>query len=241
MKKEILAIIPARGGSKGIKRKNMLLLEGIPLIQYTITAAVNSRLINRVMVNSDDEEIIKYAGEQGIETLIRPAELAQDHTPMKDVINHHLDFLKQTENYVPNIIVLLQPTSPLRGAKHIDEALDKMLNCDCDAMVSVEEEPHLHSPYSVMKINEEGYLEFFLKEGEKFTSRQEKPKFYARNGAAIYAVTTEAYQTTGSLYGTKCVPYEMLPEDSVDIDSPLDVYIVKSMMEYKKDREHNQQ
>ena len=157
---------------------------------------------------------------------------------MKDVINHHLNWLKEKEGYEPDIIVLLQPTSPLRTAEHIDEALGNMLSSDCDAMVSVEEEPHLHSPYSVMKINKEGYLEFFLKEGQKFTSRQEKPKLYARNGAAIYAVTTEAYLSTGSLYGTKCIPYEMLPEDSVDIDTPIDVYLVRSMMQYKKDKKN---
>lgn len=239
MKKEILAIIPARGGSKGIKRKNMLLLEGIPLIQYTITAAKESRLVTRVIVNSDDEEILKYARGQKTEVLKRPAELAQDNTPMKDVINHQLEWLKKKEGYIPDIIVLLQPTSPLRTAQHIDEALDKMLSMECDALVSVVEEPHLHSPYSVMKINEKGYLEFFMKEGQKFTSRQEKPRFYARNGAAIYAVETEVYQETGSFYGTNCIPYEMLPEDSVDIDEPLDVYLVKSMMQYKKDRGNN--
>ena len=234
-----MAIIPARGGSKGIKRKNMLLLEGIPLIQYSITAAKESRLVTRVMVNSDDEEILAYAREQKIEVLERPAELAQDNTPMKDVINHQLNLLKEEEGYVPDIIVLLQPTSPLRTSRHIDEALEKMLDAECDALVSVVEEPHLHSPYSVMKINEDGYLEFFLKEGQKFTSRQEKPKFYARNGAAIYAVETESYLKTGSFYGTRCIPYEMLPEDSVDIDEPLDVYLVKSMMQYKKDRGNN--
>ena len=239
MKKEILAIIPARGGSKGIKRKNMLLLEGIPLIQYTITAAKESSLVTRVIVNSDGEEILSYAREQKTEVLKRPAELAQDNTPMKEVIHHQLDWLKKEENYIPDIIVLLQPTSPLRTSQHIDEALEKMLSTDCDALVSVVEEPHLHSPYSVMKINEKGYLEFFLKEGQKFTSRQEKPKFYARNGAAIYAVETQAYLSTGSFYGTSCIPYEMLPEDSVDIDEPLDVYFVKSMIQYKKDRESN--
>lgn len=236
MRKEILAMIPARGGSKGIKRKNLLLIEGIPLIQYTINAAKNSKYITRFIVNSDDEEILEYARHQSIEVLERPAELAQDNTPMKDVIFHQLEYLKNTEQYCPDIFVLLQPTSPLRTAQHIDQALEKMLLSNCDALVSVEEEPHLHSPYSVMQINKDGYLEFFLKEGQKFTSRQEKPKFYARNGAAIYAVTVEAYMSTGSLYGTKCVPFEMTPEDSVDIDSMLDVYVLKSMLQYKRDQ-----
>lgn len=241
MKKEILAIIPARGGSKGIKRKNMLLIEGVPLIQYTISAAMGCSLITRVMVNSDDKEIIEYASGQGVEVIVRPDNLAQDDTPMKEVIDYQLAWLKEKENYVPDMIVLLQPTSPLRTASHIEEALTKMIHSDCDAMVSVVEEPHLHSPFSVMKINEEGYLEFFMKEGSKYTRRQDKPKFYARNGAAIYAVDTKVYQQTGSLYGTKCIPFEMLSEDSVDIDEPLDVYMVKSIMQYKHDKERNRE
>lgn len=232
--KEILAIIPARGGSKGIKRKNLYPIEGKALIQYTIDAAKESQRITRFIVNSDDEEIIAYAKKQGVEVMVRPERFAQDNSPMKDVIMHQLEFLKEQENYKPDAFILLQPTSPLRTAKHIDEALELMSAKECDALVSVEEEPHLHSPYSVMKINEAGYLEFFLPEGQKFTSRQEKPKFYARNGAAIYAVKTDVYYETGSLYGTKCIPYIMNPEESVDIDSMLDIFIAEAMLKYMR-------
>lgn len=236
-KKEILAIIPARGGSKGIKRKNLYSIEGKPLIQYTIEAAKESKYITRCIVNSDDKDIIIFAKKFGIETWVRPEKLAQDNTPMKDVIMYQLQMLKNEEDYIPDFIVLLQPTSPLRTSQHIDEAMEKLLNTECDALVSVEVEPHLHSPYSVMQVNLDGYLEFFLKDGQKYTSRQEKPKFYARNGAAIYAVATDIYMETGSLYGTKCIAYEMLPEDSVDIDSILDIYILEAMMKYKRDVE----
>ena len=237
-KKEILAIIPARGGSKGIKHKNMVLVDGKPLIQYTIEAAKESRYITRAIVNSDDEEILRFAESQDIETVVRPSELAQDNTPMKDVICDQLSRLKQKENYVPDIILLLQPTSPLRTGRHIDEAMKKLIYSDGDALVSVEEEPHLHSPYSVMRLNEKGYLEFFMKEGQRFTSRQEKPKFYARNGAAIYAVYTDIYMKTGSLYGTKCVPYEMAAEDSVDIDDQLDLFVAECMLKYRQDKDN---
>lgn len=237
-KKEILAIIPARGGSKGIKHKNMVLIEGKPLIQYTIEAAKGSRYITRAIVNSDDEEILHFAETQNMEIAVRPVELAQDDTPMKDVICEQLSRLKQKENYVPDIIVLLQPTSPLRTGKHIDEAMEKLIYSDGDALVSVEEEPHLHSPYSVMRLNAEGYLEFFIKEGQRFTSRQEKPKFYARNGAAIYAVYTDIYLKTGNLYGTKCVPYEMAAEDSVDIDDQLDLFLAGCMLKYRQEKDN---
>ena len=237
-KKEILAIIPARGGSKGIKHKNMVLVDGKPLIQYTIEAAKESRYITRTIVNSDDEEILRFAESQDIETVVRPSELAQNNTPMKDVICDQLSRLKQKENYVPDIILLLQPTSPLRTGRHIDEAMKKLIYSDGDALVSVEEEPHLHSPYSVMRLNEKGYLEFFMKEGQRFTSRQEKPKFYARNGAAIYAVYTDIYMKTGSLYGTKCVPYEMAAEDSVDIDDQLDLFVAECMLKYRQEKDN---
>lgn len=237
-KKEILAIIPARGGSKGIKHKNMVLVDGKPLIQYTIEAAKESRYITRTIVNPDDEEILRFAESQDIETVVRPSELAQDNTPMKDVICDQLSRLKQKENYVPDIILLLQPTSPLRTGRHIDEAMKKLIYSDGDALVSVEEEPHLHSPYSVMRLNEKGYLEFFMKEGQRFTSRQEKPKFYARNGAAIYAVYTDIYMKTGSLYGTKCVPYEMAAEDSVDIDDQLDLFVAECMLKYRQEKDN---
>lgn len=234
MSAEILAIIPARGGSKGIPHKNIADLCGRPLIQYTLDAALGSRLITKVTVNSDDEEILRVAAPSGAQLIKRPAELAQDNTPMKDVIVAELALLREQENYVPDILILLQPTSPLRTATHIDEALQAMLDTDCDAMVSVEEEPHLHSPYSVMQKNADGYLEFFLKDGMKFTSRQEKPVFYARNGAAMYAVRTDVYLETGSLYGTKCIPYLMRREDSIDIDAPLDLYLAECMMKYNK-------
>ncbi len=233
-KKEILAIIPARGGSKGIKRKNMIPLEGKPLIQYSIDAALNSRYITRVTVNSDDAEILEYASSKGVEVVKRPQNLAEDNTPMNAVLVDQLQKMKAQEKYIPDIIVLLQPTSPLRTSTHIDEALEKMLGCDCNAMVSVVEEPHLYSPYSVMKMNGDGFLEFFIEEGKCFTSRQDKPKFYARNGAAIYAVYTDIYLACGSLYGTKCIPYEMKEEESIDIDRPLDLYLAECMMEYKK-------
>ena len=99
MSKEILAIIPARGGSKGIKRKNLVPIEGKPLIQYTIDAAIGSKYVTRVTVNSEDTEIVEYATNQGIEVIVRPDELAQDTTPMKDVIFYELQYLKEQEKF----------------------------------------------------------------------------------------------------------------------------------------------
>lgn len=231
--KTVLAIIPARAGSKGIVGKNMIDLMGKPLIKYSIDAACGSKYIDKIVVNTDDTKILEFAKENQVGICQRPEKLAQDDTPMKSVIDYQLELLKKEEGFIPDIFILLQPTSPLRTSKHIDEALECMMKADGDAVVSVIEEPHLYSPYSVMQMNELGYLDFFISEGKKYTSRQQKPKMYARNGAAIYAVCTEVYQTTNSLYGNKCAAYIMQEEDSVDIDKELDLYLAECLIKYR--------
>lgn len=228
---EILALIPARGGSKGIPHKNTVDLCGKPLLQYTIEAAKESKLVTRTIVSTDDESIANIAMKIGVEVMRRPIELSGDMTPMKDVIDYVISQLDQ-EEYKPDVLVLLQPTSPLRTAKHIDEALLSMLDdSNADAVVSVIELPHLHSPLKIMKTNSKGYLEFYLQGGEQYTLRQTLPKFYARNGAAIYAVKVESYKQTKSLYGTNCLPYVMSQNESIDIDDIGDIEIAKYYLE----------
>lgn len=227
---EILAIIPARGGSKGIPHKNIVDLCGKPLIQYAIDAAKESKLITRTVVSTDDIEIANVARALDAEVLMRPEELSTDSVPMKDVINHILDTLAK-DGYSPEMFVLLQPTSPLRTANHIDEALSKMIDDDkADAVVSVIPLPHQYSPLKIMCSNDSGYLDFYSKDGEKYTTRQELPTFYARNGAAIYAITTSSYRDTGSLYGTHCIPYIMNQFNSVDIDDIFDLTIAECLI-----------
>ena len=231
--KTVLAIIPARAGSKGIIGKNMVNLMGKPLIKYSIDAACGSKYIDKIVVNTDDTRIIEFAQKDHVGICHRPEALAQDSTPMKAVIDYQLEILKKEEGFSPDIFILLQPTSPLRTSTHIDEALECMVKTNGDAVVSVVEEPHLYSPYSVMQMNESGYLDFFIADGKKYTSRQEKPKMYARNGAAIYAVYTEVYKATNSLYGNKCAAYIMQEEDSVDIDKKLDLYLAECLIKYR--------
>lgn len=236
---EILAIVPARGGSKGIPHKNIVDLCGKPLIHYTLEAAKKSKLITRIIVSTDDESIKEKCEELGVEVKMRPEALSTDSAPMKAVIDHLLSELA-AEGYKPDIFVLLQPTSPLRTEKHIDEALENMINDDkADATVSVIELPHQYSPLKIMKQNENGYLGFYQEDGEKYTTRQELPVLYARNGAAIYSVYTDVYMDTKSLYGNKCLPYIMLEEDSVDIDSMHDLCLARylfSEANYYKDK-----
>ena len=122
LKKNILGIIPARGGSKGIPRKNIKPLHGKPLIYYTIKEALKSKFLNRVVVSTEDNDIAEIAKKFGAKVIKRPKELARDETPIRDVVIHVLNKFKE-KKYIPDAVVLLQPSSPLRKAHHIDEAI----------------------------------------------------------------------------------------------------------------------
>ena len=230
----ILAIVPARGGSKGIPGKNMVDLNGKPLMQYTFDAAKESKYIDRILLSTDDEKFAEFGRSQGIEVEMRPEELATDTAVMKDVINYHLDRLAE-KGYTPDIFILLQPTSPLRTAQHIDDALKLLIEDEtADAIVSVMDMPHQYLPMKIMKMDDSGALKFYQEDGEKYTTRQALPHLYARNGAAIYAVYTDVYRKTGSLYGTRCLPYVMEEEDSVDIDKPFDLFLADCILKSRQ-------
>ncbi|MCB9094302.1 MAG: acylneuraminate cytidylyltransferase family protein [Halobacteriovoraceae bacterium] len=232
-KKEVLAIIPARGGSKGIKNKNLYPLCGQPLIQYTLDAAKKSKLITRTILSTDDEQIRKFCLERGIEIpFMRPVELADDLTPMIDVLLYTVEKLAENENYKPDYILLLQPTSPLRTSEHIDEALTKLLNSDADSVVSVEGVPHRFSPESVM-VEEGEYLKPYLPIEEKKNLRQLKKGYFARNGAAIYAFSYHTLVEKNSIYGEKILSLKMDRKSSIDIDDILDIEIAEFFLSQK--------
>ncbi len=234
MRSEILAIIPARGGSKAIPLKNLAMLGGKPLLQYTIDAAKQSKLITRIILSSDHKEIIRYAHQQGIEVpFVRPAELARDTTPMIEVVEHAVKYLVNKESYRPDYIVLLQPTSPLRTAQHIDEALMLLLDSEADSVVSVVDVPHQFNPYSVM-LQQGNFLVPFLEFDETRNLRQLKPRFYARNGPAVCALTYECLIQKKSLYGEKILPYVMDRAESIDIDDSWDLSIAEYLLKIRE-------
>ena len=142
MDKKICAIIPARGGSKGIPRKNIQLVAGKPLIAYSIEKALQSKHINRVLVSTDDNEIAHVANTYGAEVLMRPKQLAQDDTPDLPVIQHILQELKKHENYVPEYVVHIRPTCPLRSVSDIDSAIENIINIPCDSVRTISEVKH---------------------------------------------------------------------------------------------------
>lgn len=215
-----LAVIPARGGSKGVPYKNIRLLDGKPLIAYTIEAAIASGVVDRLLVSTDDPEIAKFSRLLGAEVLIRPSALAEDETPTLPVLRHTLAVLAET-GYIPDAVMTLQPTSPLRTAKHIAEAAEVFASDpDADSLVSCVAVPHIYHPRSVMKLSVDGYLEAFLGESIMPLRRQDKEPVYARNGAAIYITRRE--RLGEYIFGGKLVPYHMDQADSIDIDTEAD-------------------
>ena len=233
----ILGLIPARGGSKGIPRKNIAPLAGRPLLAYTCEAALGSKLITRVVLSTDDAEIAQVGRDCGVEApFLRPAELARDDTPSLAVAQHAVRWLVKCEAWTPDVLVLLQPTSPLRRARHLDEALERMAETGADTVVSVVEVPHCFSPYSISRL-QEGWLEDFWKEPLPFDRfrRQNQPVFYARNGPAILATRTSMVLDTQSFYGARIFPYVMSPEESVDIDAPFDLRMAEWLIGQSKE------
>lgn len=221
-KKRFLGVITARGGSKGIPRKNIKKLAGKPLIEYTFKAVKQSRYLDRCIVSSDSKEIIEYSKSNNIEApFVRPQELSTDNTKSIDVIIHAVNFLKKKENYIPDYIVILQPTSPLRTAKDIDQSIELILDDPkADSLVSVIKVPHNFNPYSIMEFNG-NYLSSFIK-GKTLMNRHLKPTFFARNGAAIYISTYDLIVKEKKIIGENCLPYFMPLEKSIDIDDNFD-------------------
>lgn len=223
----VLGVVPARGGSKGIPQKNLTIVAGRPLLAYTADAARASRRLTRVVVSTDDEAIAEAAVGLGLEVpFLRPAALATDDTPMLPVLQHAAREVARAGS-AADVVVLLQPTSPLRRASHIDEAIELLQTTSADSVVSVVEVPHQFSPVSVMRL-EGGQLRPYL-DGPPVTRRQDKPRVYARNGPAVLAVRTHVLEA-GSLYGGDCRPLLMAAAESLDVDGPEDLALAELML-----------
>ena len=228
----ILGLIPARGGSKAIPRKNIINLAGKPLLAYTCEAALSSQRLTRIILNTDDQEIAAVGRENGVEVpFLRPHHLAVDDALILPVLQHAIQWLAANQGFQTDVLVLLQPTSPLRRAIHIDDAVDLLLGSGADTVVSVQEVPHQYNPVSLMQLDDQGYLKPFL-EGEMILRRQDKPRFYARNGPAILALLRRTLDS-GRLFGDKVLPYEMGPLESIDIDDQNDLTLVEALIQFE--------
>lgn len=226
----ILGLIPARGGSKAIPRKNIVNLAGKPLLAYTCEAALSSQRLTRIILNTDDPEIAAVGLKYGVEApFMRPAQLAEDDAPILPVLQHAVQWLDANQGFYTDVLVLLQPTSPLRRSEHIDAAVDLLLGSGADTVVSVQEVPHQYNPVSLMQVDDQGCLRTFL-EGEMILRRQDKPRVYARNGPAILALQRRTLDS-GRLYGDKVMPYIMSPLESIDIDDHDDLTLVEALIQ----------
>jgi CMP-N,N'-diacetyllegionaminic acid synthase len=224
----VLGIIPARGGSRGIPGKNIRLLAGRPLIEYTVRAAQDSGVIDRVILSTDSSEIAEVGRRLGVEVpFVRPKALAQDDTPMLAVVEHALRFLTD-QGWSPEIVVLLQPTAPLRKPKHIADAIELLRSSASDAVASVVEVPRHMSPDYVMRIVD-GRLEPFLPGRQSLTRRQDARAAYARDGT-VYAFWRKTLVMTGSIYGNDCRPLLLAPQESVTLDALEDWPVAESRL-----------
>lgn len=232
--KNIIAIIPARGGSKGIKRKNLVELNGKPLVAYSIEHALDAKLINRVVVSTEDEEIAEVSKAYGAEIpILRPQELAEDHVLDLPVYEHMLKYLEENEGYKADIVVHLRPTTPYRKPSWIDEAVQLLIdNGEADSVRSVSE-PSQH-PYRVFEIAD-GLLTPIMKERHPtpyLLRRQDLPPMYFYN-CVIDITKPETIFGKQSMTGDKMLPYIMDPNEVIDIDTKMDLEFARFFMENK--------
>ena len=216
----VLGLVPARGGSKGVPGKNVRPLAGHTLLEYTARAARESGVLDRVILSTDSPEIADAGRRAGLEVpFMRPAALAGDDTPMLPVIQHALAETARS-GWSPDVIVLLQPTSPLRRPEHIRDAVNVLRDTSADSVVTVVEVPRHLSPDYVMRMDE-GRLKPFLPEGARITRRQDARPAYSRDGT-VYAFRRATVERFGGIYGDDCRPLLIDATESLSIDSPAD-------------------
>jgi len=216
----VLGLVPARGGSKGLPDKNLRPLAGRSLLDYVALAASASRVVDRMVLSTDSERIAAEGARVGLEVpFTRPAELGRDDTPMLPVIEHAVEWLEGS-GWSPEIIVLLQPTSPLRTPEHIRLAVQQLRDSRADSVVTVTELPRHLSPDYVMRI-EEGRLVPFLPEGKAITRRQDARTAFVRDGT-VYAFWRRTLRDSGSIYGETCSPLVLPARESITVDTQED-------------------
>jgi len=225
--RRVVALVPARGGSKRLPRKNILPLCGKPLIAWTIEAALHSKYVDRVCVSTDSIEIAEVCKSIGVDVpWLRPSELAQDTSSTNDVILHAINTMSDMTN---DIVVILQPTSPLRTLRHIDESLELLVGSDAKGIVSVSECEH--SPLWANTLPADKGMGDFIKPAIMGKRSQELPIYYRINGA-IYAFTKDSLVShKGIFYSDEVYAYPMERNYSVDIDTELDFIIAEVLLQ----------
>lgn len=230
----VLGVIPARGGSKGVPRKNIAPILDKPLIAYTVEAGLSSKKITKLIVSTDDEEIAEVARQFGAETpFMRPPELATDTALSLPVVLHALQEVEQSEGQPYDIIVLLQPTTPLRTAEDIDAGIKLLLDSKADSVVSVVDVGAAH-PFRMKRVLDDGRLINYIDQGfEDMRPRQQLPAVYIRSGA-LYIVRRDVLVTQKSMVGKDCRAYIMLENRAVNIDTEYDFWLSSHLLSKKR-------
>lgn len=227
----VMAIIPARAGSKGIPNKNKRIFNGIPLIEYSVRSALKSKILKFIVISTDDDDIVQsYSDREGIIVRNRPKMLATDNSPVgetiRDVLNKYADVIKEKQI---NIVMVLQPTSPIRTSLDIDKAYDLFMNeNNFNSLVSVCEMEDVH-PGRMYWLNNDGSLKNIMPEFEN-TRRQENPPVYFRNGA-IYMTSIEKFFESLSVLNEPILPYIMNSDFLLNIDGKRDAIIADSIIQ----------
>lgn len=224
---KVVAVIPARSGSKGIPNKNLVELGGKPLISWSIEAAIKSKCIDKIIVTSDGDDILEVASQYDEVVLVRrPEELAQDNTPTAPVIVHALNELTIDQKSY-DYLILLQPTSPLRTAVDIDGAFESIVKSEANSLISVVEPSH--HPLKCFKANDDGFIEGLINNEHPFMPRQELPKVFQPNGA-IYIISIEAFLQSESFFTDKTKAYIMPANKSIDVDTMEDIQQIEQQI-----------
>lgn len=217
----VLGLVPARGGSKGVPGKNIRMLCGKPLLQYTAQAALQSRLLSRIVLSTENKEIAEVGASCGLEVpFMRPPELAKDETPMLPVIQHALNFMESSGERF-DAVCLLQPTNPLRRTEDIDECITLLDTTTADSVVTILMVPAEHNPHWVYFQNGSGLLRLSTGEAEPTPRRQDLPPAFHREGS-VYVTRRNVLMEGNSLYGERIAGHLIQAERSVNIDGPED-------------------
>ena len=226
----LLAIVPARMGSKGVPGKNKALIAGLPLIEYTVVALQASRSVTSILVTSDDPDILgRYRERNGVFVVERPAALARDDSTTEDAVTHALAEWQRSGAQTPDVIMIAAATTPLRRAADVDAAFELMQKSASESVLSVCRAEGIRHPRVMYRMGESGHGIPYVQTGEGHR-RQDFEPIYQRNGA-IYLVTTRYFCSTGKLRSDDPVIYEMPWERSINIDTPGDLIIAKALIE----------
>jgi CMP-N-acetylneuraminic acid synthetase len=235
----IVALICARGGSKGLPGKNIRPLGSTPLIGWSIRQAQAVSRIKRVIVSTDSEEIADVARQYGAEVpFMRPTELAQDNSPERGVWRHALEYLKTTEGVYPDVLIVVPATAPLRSPEDLERCLDEFAQGDVDTVITVTE-PHRNPYFNMVKSRADGCFELVIPPADGIvTRRQDAPDVYDMTTVA-YVTHPEFVMNVDSIFAGRVRAVQVPTERAVDIDTLMDFRIAECLLEYRNERSNS--